>query len=99
MLGLTTVSKPVRSSAPLAGQQFHMPHICQTWHCLTFICLGPSKKVLSEQHFSRDEEVRNEEVNRKSLKMQPIEFYNEEICVLVKRCKKSVQKAGDCIMK
>ena len=46
-----------------------------------------------------DEEVKNEEVNRKWLKMQPIEFYNKEICALVKRCKKSVWKAGDYIMK
>ena len=44
-LGLTPASKPMRSSAPLAGEQFYIPHIFQTWHCLTSICLGPSKKV------------------------------------------------------
>ena len=41
----TPASKPVRSSAPLAGQQFHISHIRQTWHCLTSICLVPPKKV------------------------------------------------------
>ena len=30
MLGLTPASKPMWSSAPLAGQQFHIPHICHT---------------------------------------------------------------------
>ena len=45
MLGLTPASKLVRSSAPLAGQQFHIPHIQQTWHHLTSIYLCPSKKV------------------------------------------------------
>ena len=29
-LGLTPTSKPVRSSAPLTGQQFHILHIRQT---------------------------------------------------------------------
>ena len=38
-------SKPVRLSARLAGQQFHIPHICPTSHHLTSICLGASKKV------------------------------------------------------
>ena len=43
-LGFTPASKPMRSLAPLAGQ-FYIPHIRQTWHHLTSICLGPSKKV------------------------------------------------------
>ena len=38
-----TSLKPMRSSAPLAGQ-LHIPHICQTWHHLTSLCLGPTKK-------------------------------------------------------
>ena len=43
-LGLTPASKPVRSLAPLAGQQFHIPHIRQTWNALTSLCLDLSKK-------------------------------------------------------
>ena len=31
MLGLTPASKPLRSSAPLAGQQFHILPIRQIW--------------------------------------------------------------------
>ena len=35
------------------------PHICYTWHRLTSICLGPSKKSLRGQHFFSDEEGQN----------------------------------------
>ena len=94
-LGLTPASKPERSSAPLIRQQFHIPHICQTWYFLISICLGPSKKVLRGRHFSSDKEVKT--AVRKWLKMQPIEFYNEEICALIKRWEKDVWKVGDYI--
>ena len=40
-----TTLKTVRSLAPLAGQQFHIPHIRQTLHHLTSICWVASKKV------------------------------------------------------
>ena len=81
-------SNPMRSSAPLAGQQFHILYICQTWHDLTSICFGPSKKVpqkksLRGRHFSSDKEVKT--AVRNWLKMQPVEFYNEGICAFVKR--------------
>ena len=81
MLGLTPASKLVRLSAPLAGQQFHNPHICQTWHCLTSICVGPLKESLKGRHFSSDEEVKI--AVRKWLKAQHVEFYNEGICALI----------------
>ena len=93
-LGLTPASKPMRSSAPLAGQQFHIFHICQTWHHLTSICLDPLK--FEGQHFSSDE-VKT--AVRKWLKMQPVEFYNKGIFALIKRWEKAVQKAGDYIEK
>ena len=69
--------------------------IRQTWHRLTSICLGPSKKFWG-RHFS-SEEVKT--AVRKWLKTQPIEFYNEGICALVKRWEKAVWKAGDHIEK
>ena len=83
-LGLTPASKPVRSSVPLTGQQFHIPHVHQTWLRLTSICFGPSK----EKCFSSDEEV--ETAVGKWLKTQLVEFYNEGICALVKRWEKVV---------
>ena len=55
------------------------------------------KKSLRGQHFSSDEEVKT--AVRKWLKMQPVKFYNEGICALVKRWKKAVQKAEDYIKK
>ena len=53
------------------------PHIRQTWHGLTAICLGPVKESLRRRHFSSDEEVKT--AIRKWLKTQPVKFYNEEI--------------------
>ena len=97
MLGLTPASKPMRSSAPLAGQQFHMPPIRQTWHCLTSICLGPSKKVCGGD--ISPVMKRSKLLLRKCLKLQPVEFYNERICGLIKRWEKAVQKVGDYIEK
>ena len=96
-LGLTPASKPMRSSAPLAGQQFHISHIRQTWHRLTSICLSLLKKVLRGRHFSSNEEVKT--AVKKWLKMQPVKFYNEGICALIKRWEKAVWKAGDYIKK
>ena len=82
-LGLTSASKPVRSSTPLAEQQFHIPYIRQTWHPSDFHLFGPLKESLRERHFSSDEEVRIPV--RKWLKTQPAEFYNEGICALYTR--------------
>ena len=87
-IGLTPASKPVRSSVLLAGQQFHIPHICQTWHHLTSICFRPLKESLRGRHFYSDKEVKT--AVRKWLKTQPVEFYNEGICALVKRWEKVV---------
>ena len=60
------------------------------------IVWGP-KKSLRGRHFSSDEEVKN--AVRKWLKTQPVEFYTEGICALVKRWEKAVRKAGDYIEK
>ena len=62
-----------------------------------FHLFGPLKESLRGRYFSRDEEVKN--AVRKWLKTQPVEFYNEEICALVKRWEKAVRKAGDYIEK
>ena len=53
-----------------------------------FHLFGPLKKSLRGQHFSSDEEVKT--AVRKWLKTQPKEFYNEEICALIKRWEKAV---------
>ena len=49
---------------------------------------GPLKESLREQHFSSDGEVKT--AVRKWLKTQPVEFYNEGICALVRRWEKAV---------
>ena len=95
MLGLTPASKLVRPSFPLARQQFHIPHIRQTWS--DFHLFGPLKESLRGQHFSSDEVV--EAAVQKWLETQLVEFYNEGICALVKRWEKAVRKAGDYIEK
>ena len=48
-----------------------------------FHLFGPLKESLMGQHFSSDEEIKT--AVKKWLKTPPIEFYNEEICALVKR--------------
>ena len=58
-----------------------------------FHLFGPLKESLRGQHFSSNEKVKT--AIRKWLKMQPVEFYNEEICALIKRWEKAVWKAGD----
>ena len=70
-------------SPDLASSDFHL--------------FEPLKKILRGQHFSSDEEVKT--AVRKWLKMQPVEFYNEGICALVKRWEKAVRKARDYIEK
>ena len=65
----------------------HLPYLPDL-ALFDFHLFGPRKKVLRGQHFSSDEEVKI--TVRKWLKMQPIEFYNEGICALIKRCKKVV---------
>ena len=62
-----------------------------------FNLCGSLKESLRRRHFSNDEEVKT--AVRKWLKTQPVEFYNEEICALVKRWEKAVWKAGDYIKK
>ena len=62
-----------------------------------FYLFGTLKKSLRGRNFSSDEEVKI--AVRKWLKTQPVEFYNEEICALVKRWEKAVRKAGDYIEK
>ena len=58
---------------------------------------GPLKESLRGRHFSSDKEVKT--AVRKWLKTQPVEFFNKEICELVKRWEKAVRKAGDYIEK
>ena len=48
-----------------------------------FHLFWPLKESLKGRHFSSDEKVKT--AVRKWLKTQPVEFYNEEICALVKR--------------
>ena len=62
-----------------------------------FHLFGPLKESLRGRHFSSDKEVKT--AVRKWLKTQPVEFYNEEICPLVKKWEKAVQKEGDYIEK
>ena len=57
-----------------------------------FHLFRPLKESLRGRHFSSDETVKT--AVRKWLKTQPVEFYNEGICALIKRLKKAVQKAG-----
>ena len=74
--------KPVRSSASLARQQFHIPHISNPLYSPD---LAPSefhlfrslKVSLRTRHFSSDEEIKT--AVRKWLKTQSVEFYNKEI--------------------
>ena len=61
-----------------------------------FHLFGPLKENLRARHFSSDEEVKNAV---RWLKTQPVEFYNEGICALVKRWEKAVRKTGDYIEK
>ena len=58
-----------------------------------FYLFRPLKESLRGRHFSSDEEVKT--FARKWLKTQPVQFYNEEICALVKKWEKAVRKAGD----
>ena len=62
-----------------------------------FHLFGPLKESLRGRYFSNDEEVKTSV--RKWLKAQPVEFYNEGICALVKMWEKAVRKAGDYIEK
>ena len=62
-----------------------------------FHLFEPLKESVSGRHFSSDEKVKS--AVGKWLKTQPVEFYNKEICVLVKRREKVVLKAGDYIDK
>ena len=62
-----------------------------------FHLFGPLKESLRGWHFSSDEEVKT--AVRKWLKTKSIKFYNKEICSLIKRWEKTVQKAGDYIEK
>ena len=62
-----------------------------------FHLFGPLKESLRGRHFFSDEEVKT--AVRKWLKTQPVEFYNEGICGLVKRWEKAVRKARDYIEK
>ena len=48
MLGLTPASKPVRSSAPLAGQQFTSPTYSPDLAPSDFHLFGPLKESLSD---------------------------------------------------
>ena len=57
---------------------------------------APQRKF-EGQHFSSNEEVKA--AVRKWLKTQPVEFYNEGICALVKRWEKPVWKVRDYIKK
>ena len=98
-LDLTPATKSMRSTATLAGQQFHIPHTIQTWHRLTssdFHLFGPLKESLRGQYFSSNEEVKP--AVGKWLNTQSAEFYNEGRCELLKM-KKVVRKARDYIEK
>ena len=88
MLGLT----PARLSAPLAEQQFYIPVFTRPGPS-DFNLFGPLKESLRTRCFSSDEEVKT--AVRKWLKMQPVEFYNEGICALVKRWEKANWKVED----
>ena len=55
-----------------------------------FHSFGPLKESLRGQHFSSDEDVKT--AVRKWLKTQPVEFYNERICALVKGGKRQFGK-------
>ena len=48
-----------------------------------FRLFGPLKESLRGRHFFSDKEVKT--TVRKWLKTQPVEFYNEGICALVKK--------------
>ena len=60
-----------------------------------FPLFGPLKETLRGRRFSSDEEVKT--AVRKWLKTQLVEFYNKEICALVKKREKAVCKAGGYI--
>ena len=62
-----------------------------------FYLFGPLKESLRERYFSSDKEVKT--AVRKWLKTQPVEFYNEGICALVKRWEKAAWRAGNYIQK
>ena len=62
-----------------------------------FHLFGPLKESLRGQDSSSDKEV--ETAARKWFKTEPVEFYNEGICALIKRGKKTVWKARDYIKK
>ena len=70
-------------SLDLASSDFHL--------------FEPLKKNLRRQHFSSDEEAKT--AVSKGLKTQLVEFYNKEICALVKRWEKAVRKGRDYIEK
>ena len=53
-----------------------------------FYLFGPLKESLRGRHFSSDKEIKT--AVRKWLKTQPVEFYDEGICALVKRWEKAV---------
>ena len=81
-LGLTPASKSVRSSAPLALTISHPPY-SPDLASSDFHLFGALKENLKGRHFSSDEEVKT--AVRKWLKTQPVKFYTEGICPLVKR--------------
>ena len=64
----------------------YLPDLAQS----DFHLFGPLKESLRWQHFFNYEEVKT--AVRKWLKTQPVEFYNEGICALIKRWKRQFGK-------
>ena len=81
-LGFTPASKPSGHQLLLLDNNFTSPY-SPDLEPSDFHLFGPLKESLSGRHFSNDEEAIT--AVRKWLKTQPVEFYNEGICALVKR--------------
>ena len=62
-----------------------------------FRLFEPLKESLRRRHLSSDKKIKT--AVSKWLKTQPVEFYNEGICAVVKRWETAVWKAGDYIKK
>ena len=58
-----------------------------------FQLFGTLKESLRRQHLSSDKEMKT--AVRKWLKTQPVEFYDEGICAVVKRWETAIRKAAD----
>ena len=96
-LGLIPASKPLRSSAPFSGQTISHPPYLPDLAPSDFHLFGPLKENLREQCFFSDEVIKT--AVKKWFKTQPVEFYNEGVCAILKRWEKAVRKARDYIEK